>query len=196
MPYDLFAGTAERPAPEKTIERLFFGLMLPEPQAEAASDVLRRSRGDHDLRGSPIRLDRLHVTLIHVGDYPSTLPPDVVTAMLTAGGSLDEPSFDVVFDRASSFTGKPNRYPHVLLGGAGVEALADFRSRLMKAVVRGGVRPVSRQTFNPHVTLAYADRRLPERSIHPVSWRPEEFVLIHSEVGRSIYHTLGRWPLR
>ena len=66
----------------------------------------------------------------------------------------------------------------------------------MQAIVRQGVKPLSRADFTPHVTLSYADRRLPERPIRPISWRPDEFVLIHSEVGRSIYHTLERWPLR
>jgi hypothetical protein len=35
----------------------------------------------------------------------------------------------------------------------------------------------------------------PERAIDPVGWRATEVLLIHSEVGRSTYHTLGRWAL-
>lgn len=136
------------------------------------------------------------MTLIHVGDYPNTLPEPTVEAMLQAGRSLDEAAFDITFDRADSFSGAPGQHPHVLLGDEGLTALKVFRGELLKAVVRQGVKPASRQDFTPHVTLSYADRRLSPRPIAPVSWRAEELQLIHSEVGRPIYHVLGRWPLR
>ena len=193
MPHDLFTALDAKP---ETVERLFFGLMLPEPQAAAAVAVLEESRAAYDLRGGAVRQDRLHVTLIHVGDYANVLPGSVVEALLKASDALALPGFDVAFDRASCFSGAPGRHPHVLLGGEGVEALKAFRSELHRAVIRHGVKPLSRQEFTPHVTLSYADRRLPERPVRPIVWRPEEFVLIHSEVGRSIYHTVGRWLLR
>ena len=154
--------------------------MLPPDAAGAASAVLDGARRDEGLKGSVIRPDRRHVTLIHVGDYRGALPGSVVAALQTAAGNLSESGFDVAF---------------VLLGGEGAKALAGFRDRLFKVVLRAGVRTLSREAFTPHVTLAYGDRRLPERPIEPVRWRATELVLIHSEVGRSTYHTLGRWPL-
>jgi len=194
---DLLSGLSGPEGPvNNTVERLFFCLMLPASAADAASEVLARSRAGHGLEGKPIRKDRLHVTLVHIGDYPNEAPPTVVEAMRQAGGSLAAPAFEVLFDRVSSFAGAPGKYPHVLVGEQGVEALKSFRNDLLKAVIRHGVKPLSRQQFTPHVTLSYADRRLPERPIRPVAWRPEEFVLIHSEVGRSTYHTLGCWPFR
>jgi ribonuclease VapC len=192
MSGDLF-GRDELP---RQIERLFFGLMLPDPAARSAIEILGESRDEHSLRGRPIRQDRLHVTLIHVGDYQGMPPQSVIDALRQAADALSPPAFDVAFDRVSSFSGAPERHPHVLLGDRGLEALKAFRSDLLTSVIRHGVKPLSRQEFNPHVTLSYADRRLPERPIRPIVWRPEEFMLIHSEVGRSIYHTLGRWPLR
>lgn len=196
MSYDLFATPGDTaPAPD-TIERLFLGLMLPEAQAAEASQVLDQSRVTEGLRGATIRPDRLHITLIHVGDYANRLPASIIESLKQAAATLTAPAFDVTLDRVSSFSGAPGKHPHVLLGDRGVEALKAFRNDLLTAVIRQGVKPLSRQDFNPHVTLSYADRRLPERPIRPISWRPEEFVLIHSEVGRSIYHTLGRWPLR
>lgn len=192
MSGDLF-GRDELP---RQVERLFFGLMLPGETAREALGVLTESQDEYGLRGRPIRQDRLHVTLIHVGDYTGMPPQSVIDALRQAGDRVEAPAFEAVFDRVSSFSGAPGKHPHVLLGEKGVEALKAFRSDLLTAVVRHGVKPLSRQEFTPHVTLSYADRRLPERSIRPISWRPEEFVLIHSEVGRSIYHTLGRWPLR
>ena len=187
---DLF-GAAE---PDQ-IERLFLGLMLPPDAAGAASAVLDGARRDEGLKGAAIRPDRRHVTLIHVGDYRGALPGSVVAALQTAAGNLSESGFDVAFDHAGSFAGAPGNHPFVLLGGEGAKALAGFRDRLFKVVLRAGVRTLSREAFTPHVTLAYGDRRLPERPIEPVRWRATELVLIHSEVGRSTYHTLGRWPL-
>ncbi|WP_439471276.1 PIN domain-containing protein [Brevundimonas sp.] len=192
MSGDLFG----RDEPPRQIERLFFGLMLPEAAARAATEVLGESRDEHGLRGHAIRQDRLHITLIHVGDYQGMPPGSVIDALKQAGESMASNAFKVTLDSASSFSGAPGKHPHVLLGDRGVEALRAFRNDLLTAVIRHGVKPLSRQDFNPHVTLSYGDRRLPERPIRPISWRPEEFVLIHSEVGRSIYHTLGRWPLR
>lgn len=178
------------------IERLFLGLMLPPGQAGSASKVLEEARVDHGLRGSPIRPDRLHITLIHVGDYADSLPRGVAADIRTAMDGLSEAAVDLTFDRAASFAGAPGKHPYVLLGGEGVEALGAFRNRLFRVLLRAGVRTLSRESFTPHVTLAYGDRQLPERAIEPVGWRAVEFLLIHSEVGRSTYHTLGRWPLR
>lgn len=187
---DLFGDAAS-----DRIERLFLGLILPSDAAGAASAVLDGARRDEGLKGSAIRPDRLHVTLIHVGDYRGALPGSVVADILTTAGSLSETAFDVAFDRAGSFAGAPGKHPFVLLGGEGVAALSAFRDRLFKALLRAGIRTLSREAFTPHVTLAYGDRRLPERAIDPIHWRATGFVLIHSEVGRSTYHTLGRWPL-
>lgn len=192
MSGDLF-GREEAP---RQIERLFFGLMLTPAAAREAASVLNESQDEYGLRGRPIRPDRLHVTLVHVGDYQGMPPQSVIDALKGAGDSLIRSGFDLAFDRVSSFSGAAGRHPHVLLGDKGVEGLKAFRTDLLNATTRHGVKSLSRQDFTPHVTLSYADRRLPERSIRPISWRAEEFVLIHSEVGRSTYHTLGRWRLR
>lgn len=196
MSYDLFTASGDTPPLSETVERLFFGLMLPPTQGSEALQVLDQSRAAGGLRGNAIRQDRLHITLIHVGDYANALPGSVVAALRDAADALAVAAFDIALDRVSSFSGAPGRHPHVLLGENGVAALKAFRKDLLTSVVRHGVKPLSRQEFNPHVTLSYGDRRLPERPIRPISWRAEEFVLIHSEVGRSIYHALGRWPLR
>ncbi|MGA0545743.1 2'-5' RNA ligase family protein [Brevundimonas sp. VNH65] len=195
MSGDLFGRDFARDALPQQIERLFFGLMLPRDAAREAVSVLRASRDEFGLRGHAIREDRLHITLIHVGDYAGMPPQSVVDALRRAGDSMAPSGFDVALDRVSSFSGAPDRHPHVLLGERAIASLKAFRNELMKAVVREGVKPLSRQNFTPHVTLSYADRRLPERPIRPIAWRPTEFMLIHSEVGRSIYNPLGRWSL-
>lgn len=182
-------GTAQ------SIERLFVGLMLPAAQAEQAAEVRRRSKELYGLGGGEVRTDRLHVTLIHVGDYAGSIRADVAAEVSAVIAGMERPSFVVSFDRVGSFGGAPGKHPHVLLGEAGVEALKTFRLSLWEAIHRRLKKTLSNPQFNPHVTLMYGDARLPERAVAPISWRATEVELIHSEVGRSVYHTLGRWPL-
>lgn len=181
----------------QTIERLFVGLMLPVAQAGQAAEVRRRSQDLYGLRpgAGEVRTDRLHITLIHVGDYAGSIRADVAATVSEAIAETERPSFVVSFDRVGSFGGAPGKHPHVLLGEAGLEALKAYRRELWDAVHRRLRKTLSNPQFNPHVTLMYGDARLPDREIAPISWRATEVELIHSEVGRSTYHTLGRWPL-
>ncbi|HEY0927490.1 2'-5' RNA ligase family protein [Brevundimonas sp.] len=179
----------------QTIERLFVGLMLPAAQGEQAAEVRRRSRELYGLTGGEVRTDRLHVTLIHVGDYAGSIRADVAAEVSAVIAAMEQPSFVVSFDRVGSFGGAPGKHPHVLLGEDGLEALKAYRRTLWDAIHRRLKKTLSNPQFNPHVTLMYGDARLPERAVAPISWRAAEVELIHSEVGRSTYHTLGRWPL-
>lgn len=181
-------------APE-TIERLIVVLRLPADAAEAAVEAARESRAAHGLGGKAIEAGRLHVTLIHVGDYANRLPPSVVADMKAVLDGLSASAFDIAFDRAGSFAGAPGKHPHVLLGEAGLDAVRAYRDALWRALTLAGVKMLSRREFNPHVTLMYGDARVPDRPVGPVGWRVGEVELVHSEYGRTNYITLGRWPL-
>lgn len=47
----------------------------------------------------------------------------------------------------------------------------------------------------PHVTLLYDDRHVAEHAVDTIRWTVQEFVLVHSLVGQTLYIPLGRWPL-
>lgn len=175
-----------------TIERLIVVLMLPDPAVRAAQVVLEKARETEGLGGKAIDGERLHVTLIHVGDYANAIPPSVIADVRRALDGLSLSLSVLVFDQAGSFGGAPGKHPYVLLGG---DALKDARTAIWEALAKAGVRMLSKRDFNPHVTLAYGDRVLPERAIEPIRWRAGEILLVHSEYGRSNYITLGRWPL-
>ena len=181
----------------QTIERLFVGLMLPATQAAQAAEVRRRSQDLYGLRPGvgEVRADRLHVTLIHIGDFAGSIRADVAATVSEVMAEMEHPAFVVSFDRVGSFGGAPGQHPHVLLGETGLEALKAYRRGLWDAVHRRLRKTLSNPQFNPHVTLMYGEARMPDREIAPISWRATEVELIHSEVGRSTYHTLGRWPL-
>lgn len=180
--------------PDPEPARLFLGIMLQPDARFRACEIERKARQDYGLGGDSIRPERLHVTLIHVGDYLG-LPRGVIADVSRTASLLSWPAFDVVFGRAGSFSGKPGRNPYVLLGGEGLETLRAFRRTLWERLVLAGVKPLSRVDFNPHVTLLYGDRMAAEHPIEPIGWRASEFVLVHSELGRGRYNDLGRWAL-
>jgi len=58
-----------------------------------------------------------------------------------------------------------------------------------------GVWPNHGFRFDPHVELARGQAESVRRRVWPISWRADEFVLIHSLVGLSEHVPIGRWPL-
>ena len=178
-------------APPQPTDRLFFAL-IPTPDAAAA---IARQRGllrdEYGVTGKPVGIARLHVTLIHLGDYLE-LPPAIVKAAMTAAASLKAAPFDVVFDRAKSFHGRPRKRPLVLLGEDGVAAVAKFQKTLGKALERAGFGKANPH-YTPHVTLLYDNRLIPPGTIEPIGWTAREFVLVHSLLGQTRHIQLGRW---
>jgi RNA 2',3'-cyclic 3'-phosphodiesterase len=181
-------------APQPT-DQLFFAI-FPAPDAAArAARLAQRLQGDHGLKGNPLASDRFHVTLHPLGDHAG-LPPRIVAAAQEAAANVSESAFEVAFDRVASFrTGARNR-PLVLVGGEGVVGLMAFQQAVGLAMKRAGLGRWVRSPFTPHMTLLYDDRVVGEQIVEPVSWRVQEFVLVHSLLGRTQHIPLGRWPLR
>lgn len=181
-------------APARPTDRLFFAL-FPDPatarQARALAEALRLA---HGLSGQPLRTERVHLTLCHLGDFAG-LPAGLVDDACRAAASLDEPAFDVRLERVGSFVGRPSRLPLVALGDDGVQAVKRFQARLDHALRRYGVLRGGSGNFVPHLTLLYDDRRVPQQPIEPLQWRATDFALVRSLLGQTRYELLGRWPL-
>lgn len=176
--------------PAPPTDRLFFAIF---PDADAAgelADRARRLRGDA-VAGTAVAADRLHVTLNHLGDYDG-LPRDIVAKALTAGPLVEASAFRVSFDRAESF-GRPFVLRHV---ADDASPLAAFQKGLGEAMARAGLGRHVERNFTPHVTLFYDERPRPPTLVEPVSWRVEEFALVHSLLGQTRHVILERWPLR
>ena len=47
----------------------------------------------------------------------------------------------------------------------------------------------------PHLTVTRDKAAMPETFVEPLSWKVDEFVLIHSVHGEGLYSVAGRWPL-
>jgi 2'-5' RNA ligase len=184
--------------PSQPTDRLFFALF---PSDEAISQIVKTSqqlRDEHGLTGKSLSNDRLHVTLHHVGDYAGGLPNGLVEAAQDVASKIVMPAFEVTFDRAMSFAGRPRNRPFVLRGNerqdGGLAVLMAFQKNLYLAMCRAGLQgPRTNAKFAPHVTLMYDDQAVAEQAVEPVRWTAHDFVLVHSLLGQTRHIHLGRW---
>jgi 2'-5' RNA ligase len=175
-------------------DRLFFAIL---PDAHAAARIAglaQRLRAENGLRGRAIATERLHVTLIFLGDHVG-VPQQIVALAAEAAAGVAMPPFDVELDRVASFPRRKN-LPLVLLGSDGVAGLTAFRESLAAALKAVGLGHDRRPGYTPHLTLLRDDRCVAEQAIEPIGWTAGEFVLVRSLLGRSRHIPLARWPLR
>jgi 2'-5' RNA ligase len=176
-------------------DRLFFAI-VPDPSAgRVAERLARRLRSEFDLKGAPLDLNRLHVSLHGLGDFVD-LPGDIVAKACEAAFELAETSFEIVFDRAGSFARRQRKFPLVLRAGGPMNPLIAFHRALGETMVRKGLGRRVSLHFTPHMTLLYDNRFVETRGIEPVQWRVREFVLVHSLLGKGKHIHLGRWQLQ
>lgn len=187
---DLF-GEAE--APKALTDRLFFGLFPDAATAARIAALGEDLRHKHGLKSHVHSVSRLHVTLFHLGDFPG-LPMNLVRSSMAAAEAVKAAPFEVTFDHATSFSGRPKNRPFILKGSEeGLADLQTYRAALGVSLARAGVKTAG--AFTPHVTLLYDDPIIEPDPIAPISWTVRELVLIRSHMGKSIHEPLGRWPL-
>lgn len=181
-------------APQPT-DRLFFAIFPDAAAAAKIAGLAQQLREEHGIRGKPLKTERFHVTLHHLGDYAG-LPQDLADVACAAAASITATPFDVTFDRAASFSTAPRNRPFVLRGGDGVASLIAFQQTLGDALKKTVLGRWAKPAYTPHVTLLYDDSSVAEQAVPAVSWTAGEFVLVHSLIGQTVHLSLGRWPLR
>lgn len=188
-----FPGLEPAPDRPKT-DRLFFAIFPDSETAERIADLAERLRERHGLKGRPLRTDRFHITVNHLADFPG-VPERIVAAASEAAAAVKAAPFDVAFDRAASFRGKPDKRPFVLRGGDALGPLIAFQQALGFEMAKAGLGQYVEKSFTPHVTLLYDPSLVTETPVEPIRWTVRELVLIHSLLGRTQHIPLGRWPL-
>lgn len=139
-------------------------------------------------------VERLHVSLQHVGDFVG-LPDTVVGQASRIAASVRRPTFTVAFNCVMSFRGRPGNQPFVLRGDGGTIGLTMLQQALGEAMEKSGLTRAA-EHYAPHLTLMYGDRFVAEQPLKAeVKWAVREFVLVHSLLGRGAYRPLGRFPL-
>ncbi len=196
---DLFGHAATGPAAVTSPSRrrppgaVFFAV---KPDGDAGLQAVARAeelRVAHGLR-EKARQELLHVTLFAIGNFPDLAPERLDTAIKIATAFRMAP-FDIVLDRALTFSTKKAKLPLVLAGGDGVAKVRMLRQALLGDMKRAGIRPTA-GSDESHMTLLYDPRQVPEQPIEPIRWTARDFVLVHSHYGLGKHEELGRWPLR
>ena len=163
-------------------------------EAWRSSSAGRRAR-----RASLSAANRMHVTLLHLGNFAGGLPPARVDAAVNAAASIRMEPFSVEFDNALSFALKPRPGPLVLGGGEGVARLHALHDALASALQHAGFGDRAISANTPYtralMTLAYGMPWIATRPVEAVSWNVREFALVHSLLGRTRHVVLARWPL-
>jgi 2'-5' RNA ligase len=196
MPEQLWLPGLE--APPVPTDGLFFAVFPDTRTAAGISKLAQQLCAETRSKSKPLAANRLHVTLLHLGNFAGGLPPARVDAAMSAAASISMEPFSVEFDSAVSFALKPRPGPLVLSGGEGVVGLHALHDALGLALQNAGFgdRAVSPATpYTPHVTLAYGMPWIATRPVEAVSWNVREFALVHSLLGRTRHVVLARWPL-
>jgi RNA 2',3'-cyclic 3'-phosphodiesterase len=181
-------------------DRLIFLAQPDEFTARRVSHVAHALKCKHQLRGEPFSPSRLHISLLHIGDFYK-FPADIVVRTKEAASGLVFPSFDVVFDRVMSFSGveaeppREDSYALVLLASKGATELTALRKALALSTARAGIKSRYRLHRKPHMTLLYDKWHRIVEDIEPIHWTVNGFAFIDSLLGRSRYKQLGRWSL-
>ncbi|HEY3990317.1 MAG TPA: 2'-5' RNA ligase family protein [Acidobacteriaceae bacterium] len=188
--------TASEPA-----ERLFFGGFPERAAAECIAQLAHNLKNKHRLPGEPLRKKRFHISLCRLRPDTVGLREDLVNRAIEAISAIALPPFEVVFDRAVSFSGghtdpeRPDSYPLVLLARDGVAELTALRRSLIAAMVKAGIKPRGNTSFTPHITLLYDRQHEIAEVIEPIRWTIRDFVLVRSLLGQTRYELLHRWQL-
>ncbi|HEX2593785.1 MAG TPA: 2'-5' RNA ligase family protein [Rhizomicrobium sp.] len=175
-------------------DRIFFACL---PDAETAVRIHTLAvqlKETHGFTGNLILPEHLHVTLFHLGDW-QVLPQEIVKIALDAAATVQAAPFEVTFDKTRSFPNRTGIFPFVLNGP--VAAWNPLLGTLAGTLKKAGLGGATKGEFEPHVTLTYDKLRLKAAKVAPpITWTVRDFVLVHSQLGKTTHTHLGRWPLQ
>jgi 2'-5' RNA ligase len=185
-----FDGFSAQPS-----ERLFFGIYPDAQTAQRIFELARTIQARRGLRAKSIAVNRMHITLHHLGDH-AQLPEPLIAAASEAATQVLAPPFEVDFDRVASFSGRPRNRPCVLRNEEGANApLLALQRMLGERLIAAGMQRRVERRFTPHVTLFYCGADVPLEMVEPVRWTVHQFALVHSLLGRGQHRILRVWRL-
>ena len=165
--------------------RLFFAVW---PDAHAADALDRIAQWcEHRCGGQAVARDRLHLTLLFLGELNARQ-----TALAQRAGAGVLGHCALRFERVEFW---PRAGVLAAVPGAPVPALERAAAALRAALGRD--LPLAREPFSAHVTLVRRAQALSELPITPVDWRADALALVESardRTGAPVYTPLEVWP--
>lgn len=171
--------------------RLFLALKPDPDEALIIKASAREIEGQSGRQARYIDTDRLHLSLLSLGDHPR-LPGPLVDRIRSLVLGIEIAAPEIVFNRVSHFGGGAV----VLRNIKPLHCVETLRRKLLGAL--GAipiVRLVNSRNFAPHLTLFYSNSPIREVAVRPIVWRAQQLQLVHSMVGQSRHSTLASWPL-
>ena len=180
-------------SPAAAAQHSWFFALRPHSEDAARIDAFaQRLLVSHGITGKRIGPDRLHISLVAVGD---DIAAGEVDAACSAADKVHLPAITARFDSAMTFSAPQG--PFVLLGAKGMDgmdAVRRLRTALGCAMADHGFKPS--RSYEPHMTLCYdAHNRAQPTHIDPIELHIAEFALIKSHIGLSRHEVLRTWPL-
>ncbi len=163
----------------------FFYALQPPVRERALIGVYRDAIADAH---GHVSNERLHLTIGITDDFES-YPRHLEREMLAIGDEAAGTPFGISLDRLSGSARSIALRPSRRIGG-----LSNLHRQLDHSLSRRRIRRRD-WSFSPHATLAYRTGKPFQQPVTPVAWDAVDFVLIHSEVGATRHHELGRWKL-
>ena len=166
--------------------RLFLAIVPPPPLARQIAQAALW----YGPEGRGARADRMHVTIDILDDFEDR-PAHAIDTLCAVMGSVAAAAVAIELDQAVGSTRSV-----ALRARRRNPALDRFHRAVGAARARTGLPQRAGYRFSPHLTLFYRDGAPFSRAIAPIRWVADEFVLVHSLVGRTQHEILGRWPLQ
>ena len=173
-------------------ERIFFACLPGTALAARIHAMAEELKAEKGFEANLILPEHLHVTLFHLGDW-AALPDEVVRLAKEAASQVKAARFEVAFARAESFRNRTGVYPFVLTSE--IAPWQGFHSVLGATLQKIGLGGATKGEFKPHMTLTYDELRVKPMAVATISWTVRDFVLVHSQLGKTTHNHLGRWTL-
>lgn len=167
--------------------RLFFALW---PEEDVRRALWKTSGRLHEVwNGRRMKPHTLHMTLVFLGDTPASR----LDELRQLAGRMEGQTFQIMFKQAACWRHNkvgflsPEDTPPAL-----VQLVYGLEESLEAAEFQFDQRP-----YKPHLTLLRNTRCTTQVPFEPISWNPQEFVLVASNQSDHgpTYQLLGRWKL-
>jgi 2'-5' RNA ligase len=133
---------------------------------------------------------RLHITMFILPDFQS-VPNGAEDILCAMGDAVAAAPVPVTLDMISASTRSIALRPrHRIAELAALRRELTFQAAVAKIAERPGYN------FSAHMTLGYRDGTPFSQPVEPIAWIADEFVLVHSHLGKTRHDVVARWPLR